>query len=147
MEVATSYFVDERSWPRPKAAIATGVTIFLLGIPAAMSSHSPLFHEGMKSATAYVFGEESGKSWFGLADYLVGNWMLPLGGLGIALFAAWRLGDATRRDSFKAGSKLGAIYRLWLLLLRYLVPIGVVVILLNKLGVFDWLMSAIGGSG
>ena len=29
----------------------------------------------------------NGKNWFDLFDYIASNWLLPLGGLGIALFA------------------------------------------------------------
>ena len=86
--------------------------------------------------------ELMGRNWFDLFDYLSSNWMLPLCGLGISTFAAWKLGDAARRVQFAAGSTLGRIelvYLVWLQVLRWLVPIGMVVIMLHALKVFAWL--------
>ena len=56
-------------------------------------SETELFGTGMAEKTAAVFGEGEGKNWFDVFDYVSSNWMLPLGGLAIALFVAWRVGD------------------------------------------------------
>ena len=48
-----------------------------------------------------------GMNWFDALAYLTNNWMLPLGGLGIAVFTAWRMNEALRHDHFLSGSKLG----------------------------------------
>lgn len=141
LEVATAYFIDERGWTRTKASLATGGAIMLLGIPCAVSGSSILFGSGTMEVTASIFGEGEGKNWFDLLDYLATNWMLPLGGLGIATFVAWRVGDAAREQAFKAGSKWGAMYWGWVMLLRYIVPIAVVFVFLYSIGALDWLVK------
>lgn len=142
LEVAAAYFIDEKGWSRGKATLATGGGIMILGIPAALSGGPGLFGAGFKRITEWWGG---GQSWFDVMFNISYNWMLPLGGLGIATFVAWRVGDAAREQGFRAGSKLGRLYWGWLQLLRYVVPIAVLLILLNAVGVFDMLGGGEGG--
>ncbi len=143
LEVATAYFIDERGWSRPKATLITGGAITLLGIPAALSFSTALFGARMEAATEVVFGAGNGKSWLDLMDYLFSNWMLPIGGLGVSLLVAWRVGDVAREEGFRAGTRLGVLYWGWVLFLRYVVPVAVLAIFLSAVGVFGWL--GIGG--
>ena len=131
LEVAAAYFIDERGWSRRKAVLLTTSVIFALGVPSALSgSDNMVFGAG-----THWIGE---RNWFDTFDYLASNWMLPLGGLGIAGFAAWRLGGKAREASFRAGSRLGSlpgVYFAWLQLLRYAVPLAIVIVMLHALGV------------
>jgi len=135
LEVAVSYFIDEKGWSRPLATLVCGGAIALLGIPSALSGGTELFGERFVALTAPLFGEEGGKNWFDFFDYLASNWMLPLGGLGISLFVAWRVGDQAREQAFKTGTSFGQLYWGWVLLLRYLVPVGVAAVFLHAIGV------------
>lgn len=131
LEVAASYFIDELGWSRAVAVPVTGGAIILLGIPSALSASSEVFGSGM--AESFL-----GRNWFDLFDYLTSNWMLPLCGLGISVFAAWKLGEEARRAQFAAGSTLGKLewlYLSWLQVLRWAVPAAIVVIMLHALGV------------
>ncbi|MCA9112354.1 MAG: sodium-dependent transporter, partial [Planctomycetaceae bacterium] len=141
LEVAVSYFIDEKGWSRPMATIVCGLAIALLGVPSAMSGGPGMFGAQFANATEVIFGEGHGKNWFDLFDYLASNWMLPLGGLGIAMFVAWRVGPEAREHSFKAGTKFGALYWGWVALLRFIVPIGVIAVFLNAIGVLPLLMK------
>jgi NSS family neurotransmitter:Na+ symporter len=117
LEVASAYFIDSLGWGRRSAVLVCGAAILFMGIPSAMS------------------GE-----FFGHMDYITSNWMLPLGGLGIAVFMAWRVGGLAREAEFAEGSKLGKIkglYLLWLQLLRYFVPVAILFVMLSGLGLFD----------
>jgi NSS family neurotransmitter:Na+ symporter len=126
LEVAAAYFIDERGWSRPRAVLTTGFAIALVGIPSALSGAGGFFQTGMENLV--------GKSWFDLFDYLSSNWMLPLGGLGIALFMAWRVGGPAREAAFTAGTTWGRLYFTWIWLLRYLVPIAVLAVFLHAIG-------------
>ena len=127
LEVATSYFIDERGWERRRATLVSGAVILLIGVPSALSGATALFGGGF----AGVFGQ----NWFDTAAYLANNWMLPLSGLGIAAYTGWRMNDALRHHHFLSGSKLAIFYRAWLLLLRFLVPVAILFVFLNAIGV------------
>jgi NSS family neurotransmitter:Na+ symporter len=125
LEVTTSYFIDEHDWSRKKATLFSGAAIAALGIPSALSGSTALF------GRAYI----GGRNWFDSFDYLVSNWLLPLGGLGIALFTAWRLDEAIRHREFLSGSKLAPLYKGWLFLLKFVVPIGIIFVFLHAVEV------------
>ncbi|MFH1811072.1 MAG: sodium-dependent transporter [Pseudomonadota bacterium] len=130
LEVAAAYFIDERGWSRRRAVLLCGAAITVFGIPSALSGGTALFGSGVQALT--------GRNWFDTFDYLASNWMLPLGGLGIALFVSWRVGDAARREALAQGSTLGVLkgfYLTWLSLLRYVVPVAIVAIVLHAIGV------------
>ena len=76
LEVAAAFLIDERGWSRPKAVGLAAGLVFALGIPSALSGDATT----MFGATDWI-GE---RNWFDSFDYLASNWMLPLGGLGIA---------------------------------------------------------------
>jgi len=135
LEVAVSHTVDVHGWRRRRATLVIGGLIFLLGIPSALSGGSSLFGGDVAAVTALLFGEGHGKNWFDLFDYLASNWMLPIGGFGIALFVAWRMGGAAREQAFTAGSRFARLYWGWVWLLRYVVPAGVALVFLHAVGV------------
>ena len=138
LEVAVSYFIDERGWHRVKATLVCGGSILLIGIPSALSGGTKLFGESFQSLTKYLHvNEGQGFNWFDFFDYVATNWMLPLGGLGIALFAAWRVGAKAREEGFKAGTRFAKLYWGWVLLLRFVVPIAVLLVFLNAIGVLQ----------
>jgi len=127
LEIATSYFIDEKGWSRTKAALGTGGIIAFLGIPAALSASSKLFGEEM---TGLV-----GRNWFDLIDYIAASYLLPFGALGIALFVAWKVPESIRSNGFKTGSKFTNFYLGWLFLLRYVVPFAILMVFLQLIGV------------
>lgn len=126
LEVVTAYLIDEKGWVRSRATFVSGAIIALFGVPSALSGGTDLF--GSK------FAEIFGRNWFDTFDYLVSNWMLPLGGFGIALFTAWRLDAAIRHREFLEGTRLKAFYQIWLFLLKFVVPIGILFVFLHAIG-------------
>lgn len=129
LEVVTAYFIDERRMSRRRATLLTGGALLVLGIPSALSGGDGLFGAQMAAAT--------GRTWFDWFDYLSSNWALPLSGLGIALFVAWRLDPQVRDDEFASASKLGRVawFRAgWVWLLRTVVPLGIAGVIAHALG-------------
>jgi NSS family neurotransmitter:Na+ symporter len=119
LEVPVAVIIDELGWDRKKAALVMGVAIFLYGIPSAL---------GGAVETPFI------KNWFDNLDFLVSNIMFPLGGIGISLFTGWRIEEAIRHDHFLSGSKYKIFYNVWLTLLRLVVPVGIVCVFLNAIG-------------
>ena len=101
---------------------------------SAVGGGSVLFGREFSRLTGHVFGEEGGKNRFDFFDHLASNWMLPLGGLFIALFSAWRVGAAAREEGFKSGTRLANLYWAWVHLLRYFVPVAVIAVFLYLVG-------------
>ncbi len=112
VEVIASQLIESFGMARHKAALLCGVTIIAVG----------------------AFATASG-TWFDAVDYLVSNWCLPLGGLGIALFTAWRVDEALRSREFRSGSALARFYGTWLWTLKYPVPACILLVFLHAVGV------------
>jgi len=149
LEVTTAYFIDERGWPRAKAALGTGGLIALLGIPSAVAGGSVLFGEEVTRATSQfpmIFGE-NGKNWFDVFDYLAESWLLPLGALGISVFVGWGVADHLRQKEFEQGATMPWLYPGWVILLRFVIPLTIALMFLNGIGVINieglvgWLVS------
>ena len=64
-------------------------------------------------------------------DFFTANVMMPIGALLLAAFAGW----AMQRESIRqeVGLADGTWYRIWIFLLRFLVPIGIIAILFSNL--------------
>ncbi len=137
LEVVTSTIIDNLGWSRRKAAGAAAGAIFLFGVPSALAGSGELFG---------AWGELFGKNFFDTMDYLASNWMLPLGGLMIAIFVGWFMNGQRRREELLAGTPeaqrglWSGLYAVWLLVLRFAVPLLVLLVLLNKIGVLptEW---------
>jgi len=72
---------------------------------------------------------------FDILDIATTNFMLPLGGLTIALFAGWVMSSTDTADELGVG-KQTASYRLWRVLVRFVAPAGVILFFLHSLSVF-----------
>ncbi|MBT8493750.1 MAG: sodium-dependent transporter [Deltaproteobacteria bacterium] len=127
LEVAASHFIDRHGWQRRRAVTITAIATAVMGIPSALSGGTEIFGADTEALTGF--------NWFDTLDYLASNWLLPLGGLGMAVFVAWRVGDPVRHQELVSGSRFGYLYRSWLVLLRYLVPVVVVAVFLHAIGV------------
>ena len=135
LEVVVSTVIDEFKWSRPVATLFCGGAITLFGLPSALSgSEDSFFGNGFKDHSAFLFDGETGKNWFDTFDHLASNWLLPIGGLLIALFVSWRVSDNAREEAFKSGSRFARWYWNWLFLLRFIVPIGILSVILHKIG-------------
>ncbi len=75
-----------------------------------------------------------GKNFFDLLDFLTSNIMLPLGGLFIALFAAWVMKSSSTADEL-ALAENGLAHTSWRFLVRFVTPVAVIIVFLNAIGV------------
>ena len=75
------------------------------------------------------FGIASSKTPFELLDYLTSNIMMPAGGLMVALIAGWALSREATCQELGMGS--GLAFNLWRGLVRYVVPLAIVIIFLS----------------
>ena len=59
--------------------------------------------------------------------------MLPVGGVLIAVFTAWMM---SKDSTFEELNIPPIVYKLWLFVVRYVAPVGVILIFLQAIGVF-----------
>jgi NSS family neurotransmitter:Na+ symporter len=120
LEPAVAWLVENRNMRRNRAAILAGVIAWLLGIGSALSfnlwSDYKLF----------------GLTYFDVMDKLTSNILLPLGGLFVAIFAAWIMRRESSREELALKSMRS--YQVWLVLVRYIAPVGVILIFLQAIG-------------
>ena len=116
-EPALAYFVEQRNVKRSKAAVTIGAVCWLLGVGTVLS-----FNEW---SDVHLL---KGMTFFDVLDYFTQNILLPLGGLFIALFAAYALPKAVLKNQL--GIKSALAEKGWLLLAGILAPLGVLAVFL-----------------
>jgi NSS family neurotransmitter:Na+ symporter len=128
LEVVVAYFVDEKGWNRKGAVFIFGGSIYLLGIPSALSFNV------LSELTFF------GKTFFDVVDFLASNVLLPFGGLMIAIFAGWIWSRTEVMTAVKEGAE--ALFEaypwfesIWFLFLKFIAPVLITLVLLNSLGV------------
>lgn len=121
LEPVVSFFVDERDVLRLKATIVAGIAIFALGIPSSLSFGA------MADVTWF------GKTFFDIMDFLSANILLPVGGILVALFAAWIAWPRIIEEASGWGRSTFPLAWLWRIVLGVVAPIAVLVVLINGL--------------
>ncbi len=126
LEVVVAYSCDEKGWNRIRATLVTGLLIFLAGIPSALS--------GNLLKDWHLIGD---RNFLDSIDFVATNYLLPLCGLLTTLFAGWFLaGNVARREILKASEEWTWFYPVWHFLIRYISPVLVALVLLNKAGLY-----------
>lgn len=128
IEVVAANFTDLFGWSRSKAVLVVAVSSFIFGIPSALSSTNTLF-----ANWPAIYG----KTFFETIDDIVSLWLLPIGGLMVAIFTGWVLDKGISRDEFDAGTPLRWLWRPWIFFMRWVAPVGIVFIILQQSGLVD----------
>ncbi|KGP89767.1 hypothetical protein N780_09905 [Pontibacillus chungwhensis BH030062] len=109
---------DERL--RQKYAWIIGLSIFIAGIPSALSFG--------------ILGEVTlwDKTIFDLADYAVSNILMPMGALLISIFVPLKMKKSDLYEELKRGSTLKkAVFNVWYSLIRYVAPILIIAVMID----------------
>jgi NSS family neurotransmitter:Na+ symporter len=128
LEVLTSTFMELVDWSRAKTVIWIGLAVFIFGIPSALSGAGEIF-----PAWKMMYG----KNFFDTIDYVSNYWLLPLSGMLIAVFSGWYLDKNLLKEEFNQGTVLGKLFRPWFFLVRFIAPIAVLLVMLQKGGIID----------
>ncbi len=131
LEVVVAYFVDEKGVPRKMATWVMAGFIWLLGMASATGIELTLFSDKPQGV-------------LDILDNLTTRYMLPLGGLLIAIIAGWWISETDRSSGFKAfsptrGHQISAV---WTVLIRYVTPVLVLLVILAKMGVISFAPEA-----
>jgi neurotransmitter:Na+ symporter, NSS family len=124
LETVVSVLQEYTRLPRRWVTYASAALIWLTGILTVLS-----FNRWSAVYPLRFFGVASSKTPFELLDYLTSNIMMPAGGLMVALIAGWALSrEAVCKELGMGG---GVAFTLWRGLVRYVVPLAVVIIFLS----------------
>ncbi len=128
LEVIIAYSTEQYQWTRRKATLLTILAIGLLGSTATLSNSI--------LAQFTVFG----KTFFDFYDFATSNVLLPVGGIFIALFVGWQWGHANvKREMSNEGQlKNDGLVRVYMVLIKYVVPIAIVLVLLVGLKILQF---------
>lgn len=125
IEPAVAYLVENKGYNRVYASVWIGLFTWFVGLGTVFSFN--IWSD--KTLTIPHLFENF--TFFDVLDYLTANIMLPLGGLFIALFAAWVMRDASSREEL---ATYPLIYKIWRFLLRFITPVAVIVVFLKAVG-------------
>lgn len=114
LEVVVAYLKTSFTMGRRKATVIAASFTLLVGVCCALS---PIF--------------------FSIVDNVTANVMMPLGALLIVIFAGWILPGDKMRDELSAHGSTFSLFRLYYFVLRYVVPIVIMIIFAN--GIYSWL--------
>ncbi|WP_106494654.1 sodium-dependent transporter [Lentibacillus sp. Marseille-P4043] len=115
---------------RKKSTWVIGILIFIVGVPACLSY-------GVLANVQFF-----NKTIFDLMDYAVSNILMPLGALLISIFVSWKISKEDLFNELKQGSNIGYVFfYICYFLLKYIVPIAIIIVFLDAAGLSDWILS------
>lgn len=118
LEPVVEWLEEHHGVKRRTAALGAGFVIWLLGIASVLSFN-------LWSEITLL-----GRTVFDMLDFLTGSILMPLTGLLVALFAGWAMSKASTQEEL---GLRGTGYQVWYFLIRYVAPIGVMVVFVYQL--------------
>ena len=122
-EVVTAFLQEQFGVERKKGAIWVTSFCLVTGIISSLS---------LGVWSEYTIG---GLNFFDLLDFITAKFMMPVGGLLIALFVGWYLKRSVSYDEMtNYGLQKAPYFSVYMFILRYLAPIAIAMIFVNELG-------------
>jgi len=129
IEVLVANLIELFNFSRTKAVVLTGVGVFIVGLPCALSNTSVLFPEW-----AAIYG----RNFFDTMDYLTASWMMPIAGLLTTLFVGYFMEKRMVKDEYLKGTTMKKFFGVWLFCVRYLAPAAVLIIIFQEIGLINF---------
>lgn len=127
LEVPVAFLVDQKKWSRQKAVWVLTTIVFVAGLPSALSQGTVQFFSSMS-----VLGQTD---WLSLMNFVFSDLSLPIGGFFLSIFVAWVWGahQASEEALTGAGSSARTLMFAWRPLIRFVSPVIILIVLLNKM--------------
>ena len=126
LETVVSVVEDFSTLSRRKIVMILAVLLWVVGLGTVFSFSS--LQDFNPLAFIPAFAE---RNIFESLDYIVSNWMMPAGGVLVALLAGWGLRSSATLDELQLTN--GRLYKSWRFLVRYLVPAVITVVFVVNL--------------
>jgi len=123
LEVPVAWLASKDNWTRKKAAIVSGLVIWVLGFLSVLSLNVlsgfyPLGFAGIE------------KTFFDIFDYLTSNIMLPITGLLTAVFVGWFVPQAISREELQILTA-NHWFKGWMIMMRFGVTAVLLIVFYN----------------
>ena len=131
LEPAVSYFEEQKGIGRWTAALFGGGAAFAVGLLSVFSFNElkdvlPLAFLGITEVGS------SPATFYPIIDFTVSNIVMPVGGLGVAVFAGWIASKAIMREELDLPE--GGIFAIWHALVKYLCPPALIIVIMGGVG-------------
>jgi NSS family neurotransmitter:Na+ symporter len=123
VEVVAVNIMDHYKIERKKAVSLVCLMTFIVGIPAAFSAAGGVFSS---------WSDLYGRAYLETVDEIVSVWIIPLSGLFTSLFIGWVVPKSLWKEEFLSGSKAKAIFPIWYFFIKFLAPLLIILIILQK---------------
>jgi len=137
LEVVVALLIDKMEYSRLKATVLAAGGTYLISILCALSLGANTFLTELKIFGSGILSERllAGKSGvLEILDHVAANWLLPVGGLLITIFVGWVLPKSESMAELglvDANGNATTPYKIWLFLVRYLAPLGILWIIIS----------------
>ncbi|MCG8468591.1 MAG: sodium-dependent transporter, partial [Gemmatimonadetes bacterium] len=115
-----TWAVDEKKWPRKKAAIGLGAIAFLIGIPSALSN----------GAVEWLTNLPVG-GFLNLMFTLIGQLALIIGAFLISVFVGWVWGLKNAEGEVRVSGGAFPLQKTWAFLIRFVCPAALLIVLVQ----------------
>ena len=129
IEVVATNLMELAKWPRKKAVGISAIGTFLFGIPSAFAFSGELFPNWQ-----HIYGH----NFLDIIDHLVSTWLIPVGGLITALFIGWGMKHEVMKAEFPLGKGWAYIFLGWHFLMKWIIPLTIFFVILQKSGVIHF---------
>lgn len=124
LEIVVPFLIEKFKFKRMKSCIGVGIACFLLGIPVSLGFGT--------WSDVTIFG----KTFFDLFDYFASNISFPLIGLASAVMVGWVWDKKNVMEQVSSGGQyISKINDVWFFAVRYICPIGLMIIILSSVGI------------
>lgn len=129
MEPLIAYLIDKKKWKRYQAVLSTGISVFIMAIPCALSFGL------LRQVTLF------GKNFFDFLLFLCLNILIPIGGLAAVILVGWKWGMNNGIRHLKEGASTlfknyPVIETYFRISIKYLAPFIIILIMIDALGLF-----------
>lgn len=130
LEPGVSYFEEKFGMTRWRASVIGGGIAFTVGLMTVFSWNDaaeflPLAFMGIETVNGNAANLGN------LIDYTVSSIVMPVGGLGLAIFVGWFVRRESMRDEM--GLPEGGIFEIWHVLIKFVCPLALIWVLVSGL--------------
>ena len=122
LEVVIAYINETWHLSRIKSSRIVSAITIALGVLSALSFN------------LLSFVKIGGMGLFDFSDFITAKVLMPLGGIAMAIFIGWRMGrEEVKNEITNMGKYPVALYKIYMVLIRFVVPIGITAIFISSL--------------